>query len=199
MDDEYILFSTGYLTLKRRIRRKKERETRKKRKMWVQEIYKQRNESGIYQNLVLEMALGDRELYFNYMRISPESFKYLLNVVGPITSKEDTRFWKAIPSAERLCLTVHYLAYGGSKQSLSFSFRIAKPTTCSIINETCITSDDWKRITKDFENIWNLPHCIGAIDGKHVSIKSQLNSGSLYYNYKGFFSMILGHFKLIFC
>ena len=169
MDDEYILFSTGYLTLKRRIRRKKERETRKKRKMWVQEIYKQRNESGIYQNLVLEMALGDRELYFNYMRISPES----LNVVGPITSKEDTRFRKAIPSVERLCLTVHYLAYGGSKQSLSFSFRIAKPTICSIINETCMslcmqshlgclseqyvwsprTSDDWKRITKDFENI----------------------------------------------
>ena len=164
------------------------------------------------------MALGDRELYFNYMRISPESFKYLLNVVGPIISKEDTRFQKAIPSAERLCLTLHYLAYDGSKLSL-FSFRIAKPTICSIVNETCMslcmqshlgclseqyvwsprTSDDWKRITKDFENIWNLPHCIGAIDGKHVSIKSQLKSGSLYYNYKGFFSMILGHFKLIFC
>ena len=140
------------------------------------------------------------------MRIFPESFTYLLNVVGPIMSKEDTRFRKEIPSAERLCLTLHYLAYGTSQQSLSFSFRIAKSTICCIINETCKaiwdymseqyvrpprTSDDWKRIAKDFENIWNLPHCIGAIDGKHVSIKSPLNSGSLYYNYKGFFSMIL--------
>ena len=33
--------------------------------------------------------------------MSPESFKYFLNVVG-----------KAIPSAERLCLTLHYLTYG---------------------------------------------------------------------------------------
>ena len=64
MDDEDILFATGFLILKRRIRRKKEREARKRRKMWVREIYKQRNESGIYHNLVLEIALRDRELYF---------------------------------------------------------------------------------------------------------------------------------------
>ena len=62
MDDEYILFSTSYLILKQRIQRKKEREARKRRKMCVREIYKQSNESGIYHNLVLEMALGDREL-----------------------------------------------------------------------------------------------------------------------------------------
>ena len=117
--------------------------------------------------------------------MSPESFKYLLNVVGPIISKEDTRFRKAIPAAERLCLTLHFLPYGGSQQSLRFSFRIAKSTVCSIINQTfkaiwdCLseqyvrpprTSDDWKCIAKDFENIWNLPHCTGAIDGKHASI-----------------------------
>ena len=149
--------------------------------------------------------------------MSPESFKYLLNVVGPTISKEDTRFRKAIPSAERLCLTLHYLAYGGSQQSFSFSFRIAKSTICSIISEICKaiwdclseqyvqpprTSDDWKRIAKDFENIWNLPHRIGAIDGKHVSIKSPLNSGSLSYNYRGFFNMILmaiRNARYIFC
>ena len=80
MDDEDISFATtGYLILKRRIRRKKERETRKRRKMWVREIYKQRNESGIYHNLVLELALGDSELYFKEV---PEymSKLYLLHV-----------------------------------------------------------------------------------------------------------------------
>ena len=64
MDDEGILFATGYLILKRRIQRKKERDARNRRKIWVREIYKKRNESGICHNLVLEMALGDRELYF---------------------------------------------------------------------------------------------------------------------------------------
>ena len=61
MDDEDILFA-----MKRKIRRKKEWEAWKRRKMCVREIYIQRNESGMYHNLVLEMALGDRELYFKY-------------------------------------------------------------------------------------------------------------------------------------
>ena len=145
-------------------------------------------------------------LLYRYMRMPLESFKYLPNVVGLIISKENTRFRKAIPYAKRLCLTLHYLAHSSSQQSLSFSFRIAKSTICSIINEKCKatwdclneqyvwpprTSDDWKCIAKDFENIWNLPHCIGGRDGKHNLIKLPLNSGSPYYNYKGFFSMIL--------
>ena len=63
MDDEDILFATGYLILKQRIRRKKEREAQRRRKMLVREIYKQRNESRIYHNLVLEMALGDGSIF----------------------------------------------------------------------------------------------------------------------------------------
>ena len=64
MEDEDILFATGCLILKRKIRRKKEQEARTRRKLWFREIYKQRNESRIYNNLVLNVALGDRELYF---------------------------------------------------------------------------------------------------------------------------------------
>ena len=140
------------------------------------------------------------------MRMSPESFKYLLNVVGPAISKQDTKFRKAISASERLSLTLHYLAYGGSQQSLCFSFRIAKSTISKIINETCTaiwdclreqylrpprTSEEWKKIAQDFQELWNLPHCIGAIGRKHIRIKAPINSGSLYYNYKGFFSMVL--------
>ena len=64
MEDEETLVALGFIILKRRERRKKEKEARKSRKMWVREIYKQRENLGIFHTLVQEMALGDREFYF---------------------------------------------------------------------------------------------------------------------------------------
>ena len=52
-------------------------------------------------------------------------------------------------------------------------------------------SEDWKKVADLFWAKWNFPHCIGALDGKHITIYPPKNSGSLYYNYKGGFSIVL--------
>lgn len=51
--------------------------------------------------------------------------------------------------------------------------------------------EEWLRVSKGFETMWNFPCCLGAIDGKHVQILAPANSGSSYYCYKQFFSIIL--------
>jgi len=53
------------------------------------------------------------------------------------------------------------------------------------------TSDDWKANANDFCTKWNFPNCLGSIDGKHIRINQPQHSGSMYYNYKHFFSINL--------
>ena len=45
--------------------------------------------------------------------------------------------------------------------------------------------DNWKLIASDFWSRWQFPHCLGALDGKHVVLLKPWKSGLLYFNYKG--------------
>ena len=53
------------------------------------------------------------------------------------------------------------------------------------------TLEGWLSTAEEFEKRWNLPHCVGAIDGKHVRIWCPANGVSANYNYKQFHSLIL--------
>ncbi|XP_038056501.1 protein ALP1-like [Patiria miniata] len=53
------------------------------------------------------------------------------------------------------------------------------------------TPDEWRKISKGFEERWNFPNCCGAIDGKHVVIQCPALSGSTFFNYKHTFSINL--------
>lgn len=80
-----------------------------------------------------------------------------------------------------------FLATGDSMDSTTYSYLVGKTTASSIIGETCqvlwdclheevlpstLTVDDWLKKAKDFETIWNFPHCCGAMDGKHIQIQA---------------------------
>lgn len=53
------------------------------------------------------------------------------------------------------------------------------------------SQNDFKRIEREFWEQWNIPNCIGGIDGKHVRIRAPKKSGSLFFNYKEYFSIVL--------
>lgn len=53
------------------------------------------------------------------------------------------------------------------------------------------SEEEWKNIAKNFQKYWNFPRCCGAIDGKHIQIKQPKKSRAEFYNYKGYYSIIL--------
>ncbi|XP_026682548.1 uncharacterized protein LOC113469223 [Diaphorina citri] len=53
------------------------------------------------------------------------------------------------------------------------------------------TEQRWMEISKRFDELSNVPNCVGCIDGKHIRIKCPAHSGSAFFNYHGFFSIVL--------
>ncbi|XP_046737107.1 putative nuclease HARBI1 [Diprion similis] len=130
----------------------------------------------------------------------------LIQLVGPKIAKKDTPMRQAIPVKERMVVILRFLASGDSYSSLQFLFRIPVCTISRIVTETTRaiydvlkreylrfpnTAEDWLRISETFNERWNFPHYLGALDGKHFVIQAPNNSGSTYYNYKGTHSIIL--------
>nr|CAH7734521.1 unnamed protein product [Callosobruchus chinensis] len=53
------------------------------------------------------------------------------------------------------------------------------------------TTADFLRISEEYNRLWDFPNCIGAWDGKHIRIKCPSHSGSMFFNYKHYFSIVL--------
>lgn len=89
-----------------------------------------------------------------------------------------------------------------TQTQMAMGYRVSPSSVSCILRETMIaivdslgpiylptpTHDTWKKSEQMFRDKWNFPFCVGAIDGKHVRIRCPSNSGSLNFNYKGYFS-----------
>lgn len=98
-----------------------------------------------------------------------------------------------------------YFATGCSFKALSFYFLRGHSTIQGIVHHTSQviwkklqpvympkpTTAKWKEIAQRYYELWNVPNCIGSIDGKHIRIKAPPRSGSEFINYKGYFSIVL--------
>ena len=89
--------------------------------------------------------------------------------------------------------------------TVALLFRISKEImyrmileVCSVIQITLMPiylqfpdEQGWLKILNDYWNKWQFPNCIGALDGKHFRIDCPPKSGTMFYNYKKFFSLVM--------
>ena len=181
-----------------------QRQKQLRKRKWVHEINLKRPRLGEYSHLVQELR-QDTQRFFTYFRMTVEQFDQLTVLLTPHIEKMNTNYREAIPVDERLGVCLRFLATGDSFTTVGYSYRMGIATVSQIVDETCDAlwkslvekympspgNDMWTAIASRFNEIWNFPNCIGAIDGKHVVIQAPPNSGSMFFNYKGTFSIVL--------
>lgn len=150
------------------------------------------------------MSKHERTFRENF-HMTPSNFEDIYNrVKDELAFKKDTRSNDRIDPRQKLAMTLEYLASGSLQRHIASNYRVSKSSFGNIIAEVCdalcnslkdqfenCSNSKWVDISNDYNARWNLPNCIGAIDGKHIAIKCPANAASLFYNYKGFHSILL--------
>ncbi|KAL7724673.1 hypothetical protein ACLKA6_012331 [Drosophila palustris] len=190
---------TSYIVLKEA----EEVQQRKRPQYWVNPYLKERKIKGRYTNAFENLTKTPRAFIENF-HMSETSFEYLFSLVEPYLVPKRNLRPDAIPLKSKLAIVIELLASGGLQRHVASSYRISKQHLGRTINLVCdgicsALSGEFPRWDKqnmlkwanEYEKQWSFPNCIGAIDGKHVPIKKPPNSGSAFYNYKGFHSIVL--------
>jgi hypothetical protein len=153
-----------------------------------------------------ELEAEDVPSFTNFLRVEPAMFQEILGRVHDRIVKQDTNYRRAVPAGMRLAITLRFLATGASYRDLHYAFRVGRSTISGIVPEVCEaivdeyykevvkiakTPAEWKAVADTFEARWQVPHALGALNGKHIRMQCPDKSGSLYFNYKRFFSIIL--------
>ena len=106
----------------------------------------------------------------------------------------------------KLAMTLRHMATGDRYHTLLYDFRCGYSSVVWSVQDVCQaiiqelkdevmpqpkTQENWKAIAQQFQDRWNVSHALGALDGKHIPTRKPHNSGSVFYNHKGFFSVVL--------
>ena len=149
---------------------------------------------------------GDVQEFRATLRMPPEVYDNLFKLLKKGLTRKHTNMRKPICPEARLALTMRYLALGDGFLSLSQQFRIGLSTCRLIVRQTCRliyrtmkarymctpkTCAEWTTIAEEFNKKWQFPHLLGLVDGKHIRIDKPPKTGSTFFNYKGYFSIVL--------
>ena len=112
--------------------------------------------------------------------MSPTQYEELLSYVAPLIQKHSKR--ESITPDESLSVTLRYLVTSDAFATIGLNYRMSGTTVGIIVKETCgviwdvliknnflkvpITEDEWRDVAQVYNDNWNFPNCVGAIDRK---------------------------------
>ncbi|XP_017025421.1 putative nuclease HARBI1 isoform X1 [Drosophila kikkawai] len=153
-----------------------------------------------------ELLLGDEETFRAFHSMSTLSFRKLLRILRARLERQDSQITGSVPAEVRMHMTFRFLATGESFATLAGIFQLPKKRIKDIVAETLSsivkrlkrtfleiprTEEQWLSIARDFQEMWNFPHCLGAVDGHHIAFRSKTITDASYSNYRQFKSIIM--------
>jgi len=103
---EAKLAAASYVALATNNRRKV------KRKCWVKNWARRRDQQGAYMQLLNELQLEDAQQFRNFTKMSAVEVQSLVNMLGPVIGKQDTAMRNTVSVEERVIVTLRFLATG---------------------------------------------------------------------------------------
>ncbi|XP_021709737.1 putative nuclease HARBI1 [Aedes aegypti] len=205
MEQSYILsiIIAGVILVKKLTKRNRQR--RRRRPAYrVQPYLRQRNTKGRYAVDFEDMMISPH-LFTENFNMTVAQFNALYSMVeNKLSPKRNTRPYDTIPPKLKLAIVLEFMASGDLQRHIASTYRVSKQYLGTIIDQVCnalievlqctvpqSSKEQFLETANGFNSIWNFPNCVGAIDGKHVAVKAPYNSGSMFYNYKGFFSLVI--------
>lgn len=205
--DDALQQMLAYTRKMERTRRRRRR--RQRRSCWVRSwlTEEERHDHSHYYNIVQKLKNEEPNIFQNYMRMPGQLFDEILDRIRHRIVGEGSNYRTSLEPGLKLALTLRHLATGDQYPSMAFNYRVSKSAIHYIVPKVCkaiiaeyrdevfktpSTPAEWKHVAAEFERRWQVPHALGALDGKHVKIRQPVNSGSEYWCvYKHCYSIIL--------
>ena len=124
--------------------------------------------------------------WHGYFHLSKGTVLYIVNEVEENITRTDSKLRKAVPTFQRVALTIYFMASTAEYRSVANLFGVSRSFVSLCVKEVCqaivkrlksryITiskGDDLKQVMATYKENWSFPMCAGAIDGTHVPIKA---------------------------
>lgn len=152
-----------------------------------------------------DVARNDDHFFKENFRMSRENFQWLCSSLQHLR-KNDTNCRKAIPLDKKIAIALYTLGSSAEYRSVANLFGVGKCTVGNILIDFC--KEVWKVLQPAYMSAYPLsphvinenvkgfqklgfPQCIGAIDGTHIEIRPAAKDAVDYFNYKGWYSIVL--------
>lgn len=99
----------------------------KRGRYWVHPLNENRDTTGLWNIRMIHLRRYPKK-FFQYFRMTPTNFDYILDLIRPDIEKEDTNMRLAIKPDLRLAITLHHLAEGSSHAAIAEHYSLGKST-----------------------------------------------------------------------